>query len=283
DDRRLAYTLRLASIFTDLLPNEEAATISTLPLGWPVDTYEDQFLAACVFNLRKLAEGLADLKERSGKKIVVCIEPEPGCIFDRAEDVVRFFENRLLTGNKETDSRILEHIGVCHDVCHSSVMFESQDLAIKTYAGAGIQVGKVQVSSAVEVDFRNCDQEELLLKKEQLRRFAEPRYLHQTSVRQDDGEILFYEDLHLALEAGPVSGLWRVHFHVPVFVQSFEHINTTQQDIFFLMSAMQEYQPETTDFEVETYAWNVMPHDLQAESVSESIAAELKWFQELID
>ena len=64
-------------------------------------------------------------------------------------------------------------------------MFEDQATAIQAYSDAGIQIGKVQVSAAVKVDFSGIPTEERARKLSQLAMFAEPRYLHQTSVQND--------------------------------------------------------------------------------------------------
>src|SRR5690606_39102934 len=115
---------------------------------------------------------------------------------------------------------------VCHDVCHSAVMFEPQAEAIDAYRRAGITVGKVQVSSAVRAPEMTPEA------REQLSRFDEPRYLHQTCVRRSpDAEPTFYEDLPQALASEPDGGEWRVHFHVPVYLESFGHLETSRADI----------------------------------------------------
>ena len=38
-----------------------------------------------------------------------------------------------------------------------------------------------------------------------------------------------------------------------------------------------------THFEVETYAWGVLPESLQVDQLSEGIAREMKWFAELLE
>ena len=163
-------------------------------------------------------------------------------------------------------------------------MFEKQSTAIGEYARAGIKIGKIQVSSAVDVDFEGKSGAEKTAMLKQVSSFAEPKYLHQTSVRNGD-EIVFHEDLNLALTAAgdDPNGQWRVHFHVPIFSQSLEQIGTTQDDIEACVNAILDSGKPVPHFEVETYAWNVLPENLRNQPLADGIAEELKWFDRLVE
>ena len=116
---------------------------------------------------------------------------------------------------------------------------------------------------------------------DQLKLFAEDRYLHQTSIKADD-QILFFEDLPEAIRDSKPEGTWRVHFHVPVFQDRFAQIGTTQREILECLAAMKKFHSETKHFEIETYAWNVLPPSLRADSLQTGIAEEIKWFRDLV-
>ena len=285
---RLDYTIRLAEILNLLLPDGVDGTISTLPLGWPVvdgisNVDDELFWKSCGRNLLACAERLDNIQQTSGRNIFICIEPEPGCILDTWDDVVGFFDQHLFLDSSSTDL-IRKHIGVCHDVCHSAVMFEEQGTAIKEYQKAGINIGKVQVSSAVAADFGSVtgDSEKQAEMLRQLKNFAEPKYLHQTSV-SSNGETMFYEDLSLALEANPEPvGLWNVHFHVPIFSDSLELIGTTQDQIEQCVKSIIDSGELMPHFEIETYAWNVLPERLRDGTLAEGIAKEIQWFDGLV-
>ena len=288
DTERLDYTIRLAEILNVLLPDGIDGTISTLPLGWPVDgqrsNMEDKsFWKACARNLRACASHLESMAHSSGRNLFVCIEPEPGCILDTCEDVVAFFDQHLLNDDSSTNLMIRHHIGVCHDICHSAVMFEDQSKAIDEFSSSGIRIGKVQVSSAVAVDFDAGSEDQRLAKRQQLASFAEPKYLHQTSVRIGD-VTTFYEDLDLALAAHgeQPAGQWRVHFHVPIFSEALDLLGTTQLDIQRCVAAIKTSGQPIPHFEVETYAWNVLPEHLREDSLANGIAKEMTWFERLV-
>jgi hypothetical protein len=285
---RLEYTIRLAEILNVLLPKGIDGTISTLPLGWPVDggksNVDDQlFWKSSARNLRACAQRLDNLAQTSGRNIFVCLEPEPGCVLDTCEDVVGFFDQHLLSSDTATNQMIRNHIGVCHDICHSAVMFEDQSKAITEFLQAGIRIGKVQVSSAVAVEFEAANSQDNIAKLKQLSSFAEPRYLHQTSVRDRDGQT-FFEDLPDALAGcgDAPHGSWRVHFHVPIFSESLDLIGTTQSDIRQCIQSIQQSGQPMPHLEIETYAWNVLPESFRQTSLADGIAKEISWFDQLM-
>ncbi len=165
-------------------------------------------------------------------------------------------------------------------------MFEDQADVLHRYHQAGIGVGKVQVSSAVEADLNRLPPEERGAALRQLAEFNEDRYLHQTSVRAaPSATAAFYEDLPLALAAagkGPATGEWRVHFHVPVYLQRFGRLEALQRPILECLRTTRELgNPEV--YEVETYAWSVLPEELRQPDLAAGIAHKLTWFQEQLE
>jgi hypothetical protein len=277
---RLQYTLDLVRILDGLLAPGLNGSISTLPIAWGNPRPEPATLNEAADNLARCAQELARLERETGRFICLCLEPEPGCVLQRSEEMVWFFEQYLLPGRDEKDLR--RYLQVCHDVCHAAVMFEEQADVLQRYHKAGIGVGKVQVSSAVGVPLDRLPPSERGAALRQLAEFNEDRYLHQTCVRTGpDSEPLFYEDLSLALAAArePLAGEWRVHFHVPVYLQRFGRLEALQRPILECLELTRALgNPQV--FEVETYAWGVLPAELQQPELSAGIAQELSWFQE---
>ena len=300
EQARLDYTVKLAHVLDSILPAEEVGTISTLPLAWPqanetagltgpLETQTDSLLVASAKQLKQLAAELDRILQTNGRLIKVGIEPEPGCVLDSADDIVNFFQRYLFDG--QDAERVRRHVGVCHDVCHSAVMFESQQTAIDAYRDAGIDICKVQVSSAIE-GILNGQQDKVTWTA--LQSFAEPKYLHQTNLRDADKKSTkFFEDLHLAIEqntmSGPFRGQIRVHFHVPIFMQTLGVLNTTQHEIAECLTALRKTSANVDQsttmphFEVETYAWNVIPQQYQQSSLAGGIAEEIRWLSNLLE
>lgn len=297
---RARYSMCLAQILDVLLPAGKSGSISTLPIGWPHCPWHAEEFHLAADNLMEVAKFLDHLAQHSGREIVLAIEPEPGCLLNTADEITHFFNHYLFSG---PDAKIARrYLTVCHDVCHSGVMFESQTAALQTYRENGIRVGKVQISSAVHVPWDNAvgspERQSAMLA--QLRGFNEPKYLHQTSRASKNGKLeSLVEDLPKALQqwlgvdAAKVSmpeTPWRVHFHVPIYVAQFGELQTTQADIRLACEYLKQHAHDDCDgadwftghYEVETYAWPVLPPELQVTSLSHGIANELRFAHELL-
>jgi hypothetical protein len=282
-EERVQYTLRLIEILDAILPANHEGSISTLPIAWGHPEMTPDGWQQAAANLLRIADRLADLEAASGRLIYLCLEPEPGCAISVSDDMVTFFERCLFSGNDA--SRVSRYLRVCHDICHAAVMFEEQEQVVDKYVQAGIRIGKVQVSSAVCADFGQLKAEDRREAFEQLSSFAEDRYLHQTCVRHaDDEPPRFYEDLTLALRdvsnSRQLRSQWRVHFHVPIYLERFGWLGTSRQAIVQCLAATQKLAG-LKHFEVETYAWGVLPAELRQPQLATGIAKEMGWVSQL--
>jgi hypothetical protein len=278
---RLHYTMQLVQILDAILPAGLEGSISTLPIAWGAPCPDRSELEQAAANLRQAAHWMQQLEAETGRLVSLCLEPEPGCAFSFADDAIHFFQWQLF--GSEDEEIVRRHLRICHDVCHAAVMFEDQEEVFAKYAAAGIAVGKVQVSSALRMNldlFEPPAGQARAAAKKQLSQFAEDRYLHQTVVRRD-GDDLFYEDLGLALEAeqDAAHGEWRVHFHVPIYLREFGRLASTQEQIGECLAAARRHS-DCRHYEVETYAWSVLPAELKQPDLASGIAEELRWFAE---
>lgn len=287
---RLDYTRNLVQLLDSLLEPGQFGSISTLPIGWgtPQPTKEQWTLAA--EHLVTLAEELHQRFEKSGRWIVVALEPEPGCAITDTASLRRFFSDYLSESKLGSDraARVRTYITMCHDICHAAVMDEDQQAELSACQQEGIRVGKVQISSAIRVRWNALAPQDRIEALGQIRQFAEDRYLHQTLVLSDAGARQFVEDLPALLQSfsengnNSPSGEWRIHFHVPVDVASWGHIESTQGEIDTFLRLAQKNQnlfgPDL-HFEVETYAWGVLPEAMRTPHLYEGIARELRWVQ----
>jgi hypothetical protein len=282
DERRLQYTINLANVHSRLVGSGREGSISTLPIGWPglTDSRSGR-ISHAVTNLLTAADHLALIEDRTGAYIHLDIEPEPGCLLSTSQDVVKFFEEHLLQAGNE--DRIRRHLQICHDVCHAAVMFEGQADVIERYRSAGLTVGKVQLSSAIAADLSRLGDPERQATIDQIRDVHEPRYLHQTVVRHGEMERFFCDlpDALNAWEAEQLNGEWRIHFHVPLYVEKFGLLESTQPQLLELLSLVRDGRLSVRQFEAETYAWDVLPDELKAESLADGIAREIHWLDDL--
>ena len=283
---RLDYTLRLAEILTQLLPEHETTgSISTLPIAWADEKADHKNLAQAGANMRQLAAKLETIEKTTGKRIVVALEPEPGCVLDTTQDVVDWFEKEL------PDDEHRRYLGVCHDICHSAVMMESQQQVLSHFVEAGVMIGKVQVSNAIIADWLSMSAGRQREAIAQLSEFAEDRYLHQTGRLKADGTFELSEDLpnllrSAGMEEQPACGdqRWIVHFHVPIFLERFGHLRTSQDDTLECLRFLNQNRAAdfTGHLEVETYAWTVLPKSMRRRGLSEDIAREISWLRDVV-
>ncbi len=256
---RLAYTVRCGDLLAGLLPAGGEGSISTLPIGFKGFDRPPGYLQAAE-QLTDCALAFARIAAETGRKIRLAVEPEPFCLLETTAEAVEFFH--LLWGvaaARGAEEQVREHIGVCYDVCHQAVEFEDPAACVAALDRAGVRVNKVQVSSAIELGHpaENRDGHEAL------RRFVEPRYLHQVFARLPDGRRVGAVDLtdEFLNAPGPdflAAEAWRVHFHVPVDAERLGSLGTTRSAIRPALAAVAAlgYAPHV---EVETYTWAVLP------------------------
>lgn len=258
DPERAAYALRLARLLAGWLPEGGTGAISTVPLGFR-QGFPDEELPAAFASLRGVLASLAALYEETGRRIRLAVEAEPGCRIETTAEMAAFFEA------VDAPPEHMAHLSVCYDCCHQALQYEDPAESLALLAGRGIEVGQVQVSSALHLDGGDLTQ---------LASFVEPVYLHQAVARLQGGELVRFDDLPQAL-AARLSGVesWRVHFHMPIFIESLPQCATTQA---FLRQVLPLFQPDTP-LEVETYTWSVLPPELTAGGVTQSIIREIAW------
>lgn len=266
-DARVAYTDRLATLLAALLPDGVEGSVSTVPGGFSKSIPDDAERARVADGVARHAAHLAALRAETGKVVRLALEPEPWCMLETAADAVAFFEQHLFP---RADAEVLrEHVGVCFDACHSAVAFEDPKHALDSLKSAGIRIPKMQVTAALEAPS--------LMARAALKRFADEVYLHQVVERGGD-KLHRYLDLPDAMaHGGP--GAWRVHFHVPVFMEAFGALRSTQPHVRALLE-LSRAGDVTQHFEVETYTWDVIPEADRPGSAVEAISRELAWVEE---
>ena len=272
---RLDYTVQCATVLAGLLPDGAEGSISTLPLGFRAFEHPPDFVDRCAGQLVECARHLAELRQQTGKHVRLAIEPEPFCVVETTPEAIDLF-NRLW---REAERHcaldaVRAHVGLCYDVCHQAVEFEDVGGSIRALARAGVRINKVHASCALQLDDprNNADG------RAALKRYVEPRYLHQTIAMTPAGRPARAVDLtHELIDAPGEDFLsapsWRVHFHVPVDAERIGPLATTRPALREALAAVAalDYAPH---LEVETYTWEVLPGTQPADLV-EGLAREL--------
>jgi sugar phosphate isomerase/epimerase len=274
--QRSRYTTQLAELLAQLMPpDQNIATISSLPLGFAAQWNDEKhqqaidLLERCLYNLQ-------NIYQTTGKKIRLCVEMEPGCVLETSEQIIHFFQHDL---QGIMPSLIDDHLGICFDVCHQAVMFEDIYQSLEKIHRAGIAIGKIQISSALEL-------KDPMSKSglETLAHFVEPKYLHQTCCMDKNGHLLKTQDLPNALDTFPREFPWRVHFHVPIQAQMLISplLTSTQDSIMQTLHFLYQNPTLHPHIEVETYTWQVLPESLRPQddtAIAKGLSEELNWLE----
>ncbi len=260
---RVDYTNRLAELLSLWLPHDMTGSISTVPVGFR-SCIEPEHFPLVKKHIQTALDYLDRLAQDTGKKILLAMEPEPGCVLETSQDVIELFTRLDLPPHQQA------RLAVCYDCCHQALQFENPGESLHLLAENGVRIGHVQVSSALRLMDPQISR---------LQRFHEPYYLHQTVGRKKSGGLLRYDDLDLAIKADPAGVQeWRVHYHVPVYTDTTGDCDSTR---FFLQEILPLF-PANLVLEVETYTWSILPQELQGDSVTDCLIREIGWVTDTI-
>lgn len=293
---RLEYTRRLARILAFLLPEQLEGGISTSPLSYKPWLHQDaertrEVFQAATGQLALLVEDLYLLRLQTDRLIHLDIEPEPDGLLENSAEFVAYYEDWLLPGvtdylqtrlgMAEDTARdlVYTHIRLCYDVCHFALAYEEPEAVFKLLEDKGIRIGRAQISAALKADLP-ADAAGRQQLAGQFRSFAESTYLHQVVVRNADNSLTQYPDLPPALEhfQDEQAREWRSHFHVPIFLERYHLLQSTQAEILKVLALLKE-NPVTRYLEIETYTWEVLPPEIKLE-LGASIGRELEWLRD---
>ncbi len=284
---RLHYANLLATLLSELLPSITGleGSISSVPGAFKTEIKNAADLESMRNHLIAHAAHLVALERSSGKRITLALEPEPGCFLETIEESVDFF-SRYLFGSESVEQLVSltgfsadlasqalrNHLGLCLDLCHAAVEFESPDDCLSLLQTSGIRIFKMQISAGLCVT--RFDDEVI----NALREYAESVYLHQVVERGPEG-LRRFTDLPEALNSLAQTrerNEWRVHFHVPVFLKELGLLSSSR-DFIETMLTRHKRQPISDHLEIETYTWDVLPPAFRLGFVDQAIARELNW------
>lgn len=251
---RLQYTIMLADILAELLTESAYGSISTLPL-----CYGKQAKPVMIENVVKAARHLAHIHSKTGKTIMLGLEPEPDCCLETTPETIGCIKQIM-----NLDPEAGQFVGACIDTCHLALQQEAPLESIERLEKEEIRIAKIQISSSPAYYYNGEE-------PNQLQSFDDPVYLHQTYVYTENG-VRKYRDLPEALSENPC-GKWLVHFHVPLYYEGAGGLETTSgllnRDYF------QYLKNKDYHLEIETYSFGQIPEHTM--DIVESISREY-WF-----
>ena len=287
-EERTRYTINVADVLADVVDEHTSPSIQTAPLGFKPRVTGPNVVSSYTAHVLRVVAHLVGLEARTGRTVTLAIEPEPYCFLETTDETVAYFHEHLYSGTgavelarlagvpvSEAHAALRRHVGVVFDICHQAVEYEDVGASLQKLVDAGIPILKLQAAAAVHVP--EVTQEAV----DVLARYAETIYLTQTLERKDGAitKFLNLEDAFAAWKADPGPREWRVHIHVPVFLDDLGAFRTTR---FAIEEALQVHRvtPLSRQLEIETYTWDMLPVDLKTGDIVEYVCREIEWVRD---
>ncbi|MFA6569286.1 MAG: metabolite traffic protein EboE [Victivallales bacterium] len=266
---RLEYTCMIADILAELLPSGITGSVSTLPGGYRTGIESEEQIAKIAGNLLSAAKHLDEIRRKTGKRIILGIEPEPDCLWENPSEFISFYR-KYLHGRRSEN----KHIGICYDTCHQELQFGKPGEGLRELIRNKIPIAKFQLSAALKAPTPPG--------KKALAKFADKVYLHQTRVIERNGSISRYADLPEAMEKADKGRPWLVHFHIPVFSGRLSGgLLTAKKELEDVLETVKSGSVPCGNLEIETYTFSVLPENMRKAGALKMIAKEYRWIKKL--
>jgi hypothetical protein len=285
-EERTRYTIDVADILADVVDEGTAPSIQTSPLGFKPNVTGPDVVASYTEHVLRVAAHLVGLERETGRTVTLALEPEPFCFLETTEETVAYFEQHLYSGAaaaevarlaripiSEAHAALRRHVGIVFDICHQAVEYEGIPDSLRLLVAAGIPIFKLQEAAALHVPTVTEEAVEVLT------RYAATIYLTQTFERSGDGGITRFLNLDDALAdwaKNPRPCEWRVHIHVPVFLDDLGVFRTTRSAIADAL-AVHRTSPLSRQLEIETYTWDMLPDFLKTGDIVDYVCREIEW------
>ncbi len=284
-EERTRYTINVADVLADVCTPDIAPSIQSAPLGFKPRVTGDDVVASYTDHVLRVAAHLVALEARTGRTVQLALEPEPFCFLETTDETVDYFTHHLYSGAAaeklaglahmpiaEAHGALRRHLGVVFDICHQAVEYEDIAASLQKLVDAGIPIFKLQEAAALHVP------EVTQAVVDTLKGYAETIYLTQTMERRDGriNRFLNLDDAIAAFEKEPGPREWRVHIHVPVFLDDLGPFRTTR---FAIEDALRFHKskPLSRQLEIETYTWDMLPENLKTGDIVDYICREIDW------
>jgi len=287
-EERTRYTVDVADVLADVAPAWIAPSIQTAPLGFKPRVTDAAVVASYTEHVLRVVAHLVGLEARTGRTVTLGLEPEPACFLETTEETVAYFTDHLYAAAgarrlaalariplAEAHAGLRRHLGIVFDTCHQALEYEDIPTSLRRLGEAGIPIVKLQEAAAIHVPEVTPEAVDAL------RTYAETIYLTQTVERRDGvlRQYLNVQDAFAAWEEDPGPREWRVHIHVPVFLDDLGAFRSTRGAIADALRAHAE-QPLSRQLEIETYTWDMLPDDLKTGDIVDYVCRELEWVRD---
>ena len=250
--------------------------------------------AALTLNVVRIVQHLVGIQDRTGITLHIDLEPEPGSVLRDTADVVKFYSqwllprggamlsDRMQLTNGSAAEAILRHVCIALDTAHAAVVWDDAAASLDAFAELGIRIGRLQVSSALEVEIPSDAASQKTL-SEYLDAFVSPTLLQQVVARQDGEMVKRFDDLPDAVAViGKSAGqTWRIHTHAPLLADRYGVFASTREATATWLREVAARGIDVGMIELRSANWDVVPHDDRA-PVEAMIMQEAAWVRGLL-
>jgi hypothetical protein len=284
-EERTQYTINVADVLADVVPENVEPSIQSAPLGFKPNVKGKADVDSFTQHVLRVTAHLVHLAQTKNRTVRLALEPEPYCFLETTEETIDYFTDHLYTGKAATELAKLTglpiaeafialrtHVGIVFDICHQALEYEDISVSLQRLVDAGIPIFKLQEAAAMRVP--RVTQKIV----DTLHRYAETIYLTQTMQMKNNQitRFLNLEDAFKSWKDDPSEQEWRIHFHVPVFLDDLGEFGTTR---FAIEDALKFHKanPLSRHLEIETYTWDVLPDNLKTGDIVDYVCREIEW------
>lgn len=286
--KRFNYTKNIIEFIKKNETKINDISISTSPVSfkkWVKKHDQKYILFYSSISFVKLLKVMIIIKNNTHKHIHLDIEPEPACLIESIKDFIDFyFEWVKKNANyylKNTYPRInyhtKQHINLCYDICHFSVNYEKHEDVIKIIKEKKIKIGKVQISSAIEIA---SDKNNLINLKKELKFLTTSQFLHQnTTIDVNNNIVNKNTDIEILLNSNFLNTKTRIHCHMPIYLDTYkEKLNTTQKDTKNALTHIMRYL-NVKHLELESYTYDMILKKEKFQSILKEYLLLINWIK----
>src|SRR6516164_2457662 len=284
-EERTRYTTNVADVLADVCGAGISPSIQSAPLGFKPRVTGSDVVASYTDHVLRVAAHLVALEQRTGCTVTLALEPEPYCFLETTDEAVDYFTHHLYSGAaaerlaklahipiSEAHVALRRHVGIVFGICHQAVEYEDITESLQKLTDAGIPIFKLQEAAALHVP------EVTQTAVDTLKRYAKTIYLTQTMEKRNGklNRFLNLDNAIAAFEKDPGPREWRIHIHVPVFLDDLGPFRTTR---FAIADALRfhKQRPLSRQLEIETYTWDMLPESLKTGDIVEYVCREIDW------
>ncbi len=264
---RNLYTKKLIMLLVHMKTGFNNSSISTMPISfrnWCKKKDRKYIFFRSSVNILDILNYLVMLNKKKKCFIHLDIEPEPFCLIESFENFLNFYFKWLIPNLnfclyisyiKRSLYYLKKYINLCYDICHFSVNYYNHDKIISSILKNKLKVGKVQVSSALEV-FPDCNNKTIIINE--LFFLTKSKFLHQNTAFDKNNSLFIKNSDIIFILNKTLTYNTRIHCHMPLYLTRYKKfLKTTSEETKAVFLKILN-QLNVRHVEIETYTYDML-------------------------